>query len=223
MTITEETTVGSVATEHPLATRVFARHGIDYCCGGGRSLSDACTAGGVATDTVLAELDAELTTTNEDITRWDQAPARELIDHILKTFHEPLREELPRLLAMAEKVFQVHGDKDPKRLRGIVETLVALKLEMFAHMQKEEQILFPMIAAGQGAMAGGPVSVMEAEHEHAGNLLRQLNEYTDSYVAPDGACNTWRALWAGLEDLEKSTHVHIHLENNILFPQALAS
>ena len=91
------------------------------------------------------------------------------------------------------------------------------------HMIKEEEILFPMIAAGQGANAMGPVSVMEAEHADAGEMLRRLNELTDGYTPPEGACNTWRALWAGLEDLEKAMHVHIHLENNILFPRALKS
>ncbi|MHC4408098.1 MAG: iron-sulfur cluster repair di-iron protein [Planctomycetota bacterium] len=223
MTITSETTVGSVATEHPLATRVFARHGIDFCCGGGKPLREACAAQGVDTDLVLAELTKELSDTTQTETRWDEAPLTDLIDHIVNTYHHSLREELPRLEAMARKVNQVHGEKDPERLQGILDTLLALKSELTMHMRKEEEILFPMIAAGQGASAMGPVSVMEAEHADAGNMLRRLSELTDQYTAPEGACNTWRGLWAGLEDLERQLHTHIHLENNILFPRALAS
>jgi len=222
MSITEQTTVGSVATEHPLSTRVFARHGIDFCCGGGKPLSEACAAQGVDTAVVLAELTAEIGAKPETETRWDEKPMTELIDHIVATFHVPLREELPRLEAMANKVLEVHGEKDPERLKGVRDTIVALKSELMLHMQKEEEILFPMIAAGQGASAMGPVSVMEAEHADAGNMLRRLSDLTDQYQPPEGACNTWCALWAGLEDLEKALHVHIHLENNILFPRALA-
>jgi regulator of cell morphogenesis and NO signaling len=223
MTITGQTAVGSVATQHPLTTRVFARHGIDFCCGGGKPLAEACTARGVDTETVLAEIEAEIEGRAAEETRWDERPMAELIDHIITTFHLPLREELPRLEAMARKVYDVHGDKDPERLRGILETIVALKKELLLHMQKEEEILFPMITAGQGRMAMGPVSVMEAEHAEAGDMLRRFSELTDHYVPPAEACNTWRALWAGLEDLETAMHVHIHLENNILFPRALES
>jgi regulator of cell morphogenesis and NO signaling len=223
MAITPETTVGGIATEHPLATRVFARHGIDFCCGGGRPLADACAAQGVDAATVLQELEAELARTSEPETRWDEASLTDLIDHIVATFHEPLREELPRLEAMATKVLEVHGEKDPERLKEVLDTIRALQAELTAHMGKEEEILFPMIAAGRGAMAMGPVSVMEAEHDEAGKMLRRLAELTDGYAAPEGACNTWRALWAGLADLEQAMHVHIHLENNILFPRALRS
>jgi len=119
-------------------------------------------------------------------------------------------------------VNEVHGEKDPARLKEILDIVIALKAELLLHMMKEEEILFPMIAAGQGAMANGPVSVMEAEHDDAGHMLRRLGELTDHYTPPEGACNTWRALWAGLADLESSMHLHIHLENNILFPRALA-
>ncbi len=223
MSITEQTPVGSVATEYPLATRVFARHNIDFCCGGGRPLSEACAAQGVETSVVLAELTAEIADQPETDDRWGEKPLPELIDHILADFHVPLREELPRLEAMARKVYEVHGHKDQERFKAILDTIVALKAELLSHMQKEEQILFPMIIAGQGAMALGPVSVMEAEHEDAGIMLRRFRVLTDDYTPPEEACNTWRALWAGLEALEAGTHLHIHLENNILFPRALAS
>ena len=221
MTITAETSIGSVAAEHPLATRVFARHGIDFCCGGGLPLSDACAARGVELDLVLGEIDREIATSATDEVRWDDEPLADLIEHIVHHFHEPLREELPRLVGMAKKVYAVHGEKDPERLGKILETIQGLRAELEEHMMKEEQVLFPMIVAGRGGMAMGPVSVMEAEHAQAGDMLRRLRQLTGEYLPPEDACNTWRALWAGLEDLEHQLHIHIHLENNILFPRAL--
>ncbi len=124
---------------------------------------------------------------------------------------------------MAKKVYAVHGEKDPERLGDILKTLQGLRAELEEHMMKEEQVLFPMIVAGRGRMAMGPVSVMEAEHAQAGDMLGRLRQLTGQYLPPEDACNTWRALWAGLEDLERQLHLHIHLENNILFPRALRS
>jgi regulator of cell morphogenesis and NO signaling len=222
MTITIETQVGRIAAEHPLATRVFARHGIDFCCGGGRPLREACTEKGIDAAGVVDEIRKELTAPGAPSHRWDKAPLGELVDHILATYHEPLHEELPRLEAMARKVVAVHGDKDPRRLPELLAVYVNLKEELDSHMAKEEQILFPMIKRGHGRMAGGPVAVMEHEHDVAGSLLRRLRELTDNYEVPAEACNTWRALWHGLKALEREMHEHIHLENNILFPRALA-
>jgi regulator of cell morphogenesis and NO signaling len=219
MTITEETTVGSVATEHPLATRVFARHGIDFCCGGGRPISEICEEKDLSVESLLAELESEISSETTAETRWDLEPMGDLIQHILHTYHDPHREEMTRLEAMARKVHTVHGDKDP-RIKQILDTFVNLKVGLEQHMLKEEQVLFPMILAGHGAMTTGPISVMEVEHDDAGKVLRRLRELTDNYVPPEYACNTWRALWAGLADFERAVHEHIHLENNILHPRA---
>lgn len=221
MTITADTSVGAVATEHPLATRVFARHGIDFCCGGGRPLADICEEKGLPVEQMLAEIETEISAADKESVRWDEEPIPALIEHIVRTFHEPHREELPRLVAMAKKVNNVHGHRNPDALAGIEHTIMALRAELEQHMMKEEQILFPMIASGQGAMAGGPISVMEQEHVEAGEMLRRLRELTDDYTLPEDACNTWRALWAGLEDFERAVHEHIHLENNILHKRAL--
>ena len=222
MTISTETTVGELAAEHPLATRIFGRHGIDYCCGGGRPLEDVCQEKGLDTEAVLEEIRKELETPDASEERWTQAPLGELIDHILVTYHRPLDEELPRLEAMARKVLDVHGEKDPERLAELLSVYLGLKAELEQHMMKEEQILFPMIKQGHGAMALGPISVMRHEHDSAGAALRRLRELTDDYEPRPDACNTWRALWHGLGALEKALHQHIHLENNILFPRALA-
>ncbi len=223
MIIQGDSMVGQLAAEHPLATRVFHRHGIDFCCDGGTQLQEACAAQGVDTEMVLEEIRKELSTTDTPEEQWVQAPLGDLIHHILGAYHGPLQEELPRLESMAQKVLEVHGDKDPETLSELVEVYAGLKAELSQHMVKEEQILFPMIEQGQGAMAGGPVSVMKHEHDSAGAALRRLRELTKDYQVPPGACNTWRALWHGLAALEESLHQHIHLENNILFPRALRS
>ncbi|MCG3182835.1 MAG: Iron-sulfur cluster repair protein YtfE [Planctomycetes bacterium] len=221
MTITNDTLVGQLAAEQPLSTRVFARHGIDYCCGGGRPLGEVCSEKGLDAGSVVAEIEKELNAPGEQPTRWDNAPLPDLIDHILQAYHVPLWEELSRLDAMARKVHMVHGDKEPEMLAGIVDVFGGLKAELDQHMRKEEQILFPMILGGHGTMAGGPIHVMNHEHESCGEALRRLRLLTNNYDVPEGACNTWRALWHGLAALEHDLHQHIHLENNILFPRAL--
>ena len=223
MTITAETKVGQLAAEHPLATRVFARHGIDFCCGGGRPLAEVCREKKLDLDGVLGEIRKELETPDASMARWDTAPLHDIIEHILVTYHAPLREEMPRLSTMARKVNEVHGDKDPQRLPEMLSVVLALRGEIEEHMVKEEQILFPMIERGQGAMADGPIAVMEQEHDAVAGMLRRLRELTDDFVPPAAACNTWRALWSGFAALEESLHQHIHLENNILFPRALDS
>ena len=162
----------------------------------------------------------ELKGGEQDETNWRSADLNDLIDHILVTYHQSLREELPRLDTMSEKVARVHHDKDD-RLAELRAVFLSLKAELEPHMMKEEQILFPMIRQGQGQSAGGPISVMEHEHDSAGAALSRMRELTDGFEPPEAACNTWRAMLAGMQDLERETHQHIHLENNILFPRAL--
>lgn len=222
MSISLDTRIGAIAAEHPLATRVFSRHGIDFCCGGGRPLGTVCAARGLDAQAVLDEVRAEIAKPGETVENWNDAPLHDVIHHILHAYHRPLREELPRLESMARKVNEVHGARDPERFARIVAVVVALRAELESHMMKEEQILFPMIEAGSGALAGAPISVMEAEHDDAGAALHELRELANDYVVPEEACNTWRALWFGLAALEEDMHQHIHIENNILFPRALA-
>jgi regulator of cell morphogenesis and NO signaling len=177
---------------------------------------------GLDAERILEEIRRELAGREDRAERWDEAPLAQLIDHILIDYHRPLDEELPRLERMARKVVDVHRDKEPERLPAVLATYLDLKAELDQHMLKEEQILFPMLLRGQGASASRPIQVMEHEHDVAGSLLRRLRELTDGYRVPDGACNTWRALWHGLAALEDSLHRHIHLENNVLFPRAQA-
>jgi regulator of cell morphogenesis and NO signaling len=220
MNVTTESRVGEIAAHHPLATRVFARHGIDFCCGGGVPLAKACEKRGVAAERVVAEIDAVLSGAPSEGRRWLEAPLLEVVAHIVDRYHVPLREELPRLEAMARKVAHVHAERDPEgRLPRLVATVVGLRGELEDHMAREEEVLFPAVIAGH---SDAPFDVFVDEHEEAGRKLAFLRELTDQYVPPPDACNTWRALWAGLEALETTMHEHVHLENNVLFPRAAA-
>jgi regulator of cell morphogenesis and NO signaling len=215
-------TVGELAAQEPAALKVLSRHGIDFCCGGGRPLVEACAQAGITVGALLDEVRRETAqpkTAEEP--RWAEEPLDRVIAHILERFHRPLHLELPRLSGLAQKVEAAHGPKDPERFRAIREAYESLRYELEPHLAKEEQILFPWIALGRGASAGPPIRVMLMEHETAGELLGQLRKLTDDYRVPEEACPTWRALWEGLERLEADLMEHIHLENNVLFPRAL--
>lgn len=218
MQITPDSRIGEIAAHHPLATRVFARHGIDFCCGGGVPLSRACARRGLSADRVVAEIETVLSGPADPGTDWLSAPLERVVGHIVETYHRPLRDELPRLEAMAEKVARVHAERDPEgRLPRILDTVVALRRELERHMEQEEEVLFPAIVDGAGKI---PTGSFVDDHAAAGEALGRMRELTEGYVPPAGACNTWRALWAGLADLESEMHQHIHLENNVLFERA---
>lgn len=221
MDIKHTSPVGEIAAAVPAATRVFYRYQIDFCCGGGKALEEVCNRKGLSIDLILDEIEAEIKPSDSAENDWIDAPLDDLINHILVKYHQPLREELPRLQLMARKVLRVHGDSDPERLASLNSVLDGLVSELDEHMLREERVLFPLIKRGHGAMAGGPITVMEHEHDQAGAALRRLRELTNDYDPPASACTTWRALWSGLADLEEEMHRHIHLENNILFPRAL--
>ena len=221
MNITSDNNVGQIAAQEPLATHVFTRHRIDYCCGGGTPLAHACETKGLDPNTILEEIRTEVERSQTPSERWNDAPLTDLISHILTEFHEPLREELPQLEAMARKVNDVHHDKAPEMLSELLTVYLTLKADLEMHMAKEEQILFPMIQQSLGPTTRGPVFVMQQEHEDTANALRRLRSLTSDYAVPAEACNTWRALWHRLAALEESLHHHIHLENNVLFPRAL--
>ncbi len=226
MNLTPESRVGEIATRFPLATRVFARHGIDFCCGGGIALADACAKRRLDTADLLEEIERTIAAPGADEadTRWDARPLDDLVRHIIDRFHGPLREELPRLESMARKVVRVHGDKDPERLGALLDSFCRLKGELDEHMRGEEEELFPAILA-RGASdpaSVAPLAPFIDDHSRVGAELGRIRELTDDFHPPAGACNTWNALWHGLEALEADLHQHIHLENNILFPRASA-
>lgn len=229
--LTSNTTVGQLVVDRPGRARVFERFGIDYCCGGKRTLQEACIAQDLDTQHVIATLraaDADSAATDE--TDWSHARLGELIANIVETHHAYLRRELPRLTELTAKVAGVHGERHPE-LAEVRQTYAGLRAELEAHMMKEERILFPLIAAmesgdgSQPAFVGSvanPIRVMEHEHESAGTALARMRELTDGFTPPEDGCNTYRAMLAGLAELEADLHRHIHKENNILFPRALA-
>jgi regulator of cell morphogenesis and NO signaling len=226
MIITEQTTVADVASTLPSSVRVFQRHGIDFCCGGRTPLALACREQGVPFAEVVSAIEASAQEPPGHARDWNHEPLHALVDHIVATYHDPLREELPRLVSMAEKVSRVHGARAPhlKRLEAIV---AEVSVDLGSHMRKEEVVLFPAICTIDGgrrapaASLSAPIEVMEHEHDRAGALLSELRTITDGYIAPEWACATFRALYHGLSELEATMHVHVHLENNILFPRAL--
>ena len=217
--ITLESRVGDIVANRPSTSKTFHHYGIDFCCGGGRSLSVACSKKGVDAELVLSTLN-QVDTGLESEETWIDATPNALIGHILTTFHEPLRSELPRLEAMLEKVHRVHGHVDQEKFDALLGTFSSLKEDLLDHMQKEEEVLFPLIMQKRYDAVEMPIQLLEHEHEDAGAALRELRRLTDDYVAPDYACNTWRALWDGLKELETAMHEHVHLENNVLFPRA---
>jgi len=216
-----EDAVGDIVAQKPSSSQAFYRYNIDFCCGGGSSLSKACKKAGIDPEEVLQAVNQVDASADANLTNWKEVSLTGVIGHILSEYHEPLRIELNRLDGMLEKVTRVHGHVDEKRFEALGSVFTAFKAELLSHMQKEEEILFPLIMQGRGQSCGMPIQVMEHEHQEAGNALEQLRELTDDYTPPEYACNTWRALWNGFEMLEKQMHRHIHLENNILFPRTM--
>lgn len=213
--------LADLAVAHPAAARVFYRHGLDFCCGGQRSLADACAARGLDPHAILAAIEAEKAAV-PDSPRWHERPLSDLVAHIVGFYHRRLRETLPDLHAMAQKVEMRHADK-ASCPRGLAAHLEAVHASVLDHLEKEEQILFPLILAGHGSRAQGPIHVMEVEHDNHRANLERTRALTASLTAPEEACTTWRALYLGLQQLEQELMEHIHLENNVLFPRALAS
>lgn len=212
-------TLAELASTLPGASRVFLRHGLDFCCGGHVELAEACRASRLEPNRLIEEIRDE-TRAPEGFVRWGERPLPELIDHVLARYHERHREEMPRLVAMARKVEAVHAQK-PSCPRGLATHLERMQDELEQHMQKEEQILFPLLRAGRGRMAAMPIQVMEEEHRDHGRNLQRLRALTDDFTPPTEACSTWKALYLGLAELEQELMQHIHTENNILFPRGL--
>lgn len=151
---------------------------------------------------------------------FNDAPLGQIIDFILPNFHDKHRTQLPELIAMAEKVESRHADS-PACPKGLASLLRKIYDDLVHHMMKEEQILFPLIKSGRGPMAAAPISVMEAEHDEANNDLAQIQQLTNHFTAPEGACNTWQNLYQGTKAFAEDLVAHVHLENEILFPRAL--
>lgn len=214
-------TLAELATSLPSASRVFHRHALDFCCNGRRTVAEACAQKRLDADRLVAELRAaDAAGAAAAAIDWTTRPLDELIDHVLGSYHEPHRDELRRLVAMAKKVEAVHADK-PGCPHGLTALLTAVGEELEAHMQKEELVLFPAIRRGDGHHMAAAVRAMEQEHDDHGDNLTRLRQRTGDFTPPREACNTWRALYLGLAELELELMRHIHLENHVLFPRAV--
>ncbi len=228
--IDANTSLGGIVTENSARAAVLERYGLDYCCGGSRSLADACAGAGLAVEEVLvALLEAGEARGSCDAEVAGATPAA-LTHHILERHHAFLYDQLPRLDELAAKVAEVHGENHPE-LRQVRAVSGRLAHELMVHMAKEEQILFPAIRGledpdempvhGCGTLAS-PIRVMLMEHDDAGAALSELHRLTDGYRVPPDACPSYTMMLQGLAALETDVHLHIHEENNILFPAALA-
>ena len=229
-------TVRELAAENPAATRVFEKLGIDYCCGGNQSLEQACMKAQLSIDQVLDSLEMadESLRATQKVRDWQREPLSELVAFIKNTHHKYTREEIVRLTALLEKVCSVHG-RNHAELFDIKVTFAALAQELTTHMMKEEFVLFPYIERLEEAVTQrepvlpapfgtvkNPVAMMEHEHDSAGRALRAMRQASQDYSAPADACVSYQTLYNALAEFETDLHQHIHLENNILFPRAIA-
>ncbi len=225
-------TVRDIATENPGTVRVFEKYGIDYCCGGRVPLAEACATKGLNVDDVIASLEAASAPLAPGEKDWGKESLASLTAYIVGTHHAYVTREVPRLNELAGKVVNRHGDTR-QELSVIRSKVAELGEELIAHQGKEEVVLFPYIGkleqfvSGTGAKPRNcfgsishPIEMMTKDHDIAGNLMAEIRSLSQGYTPPEGACPTFRAFYAGLDEFERDLHRHVHLENNILFPRA---
>ena len=235
MSLDTAKTVREAALSNPAATRVFEKLGIDYCCGGNKSIEQACGEANLKIQQVLESLNLALSASDsrQEGKTWLTEPLADLIAHINTTHHKYTREEIGRLRPLFDKVCNVHGDKHSE-LQQLRHDFHALAQELSTHMMKEEVVLFPYIERMEEAVIArepvlpapfgtvrNPVAMMMHEHDSAGNLLRSMRDLSNGYQPPANACVSYKTLYSALAEFERDLHQHIHLENNILFPRAI--
>lgn len=228
--LTLDMSIGEMVSQNMARASVFERHGIDCCCGGTISLREACERRGLDPARVLAELQAADEVAPAVEKDWRVVPATELIEHLVSTHHRYLRETLTALVPLMQKVHRVHGPNHPE-LTELAETYFGFVQEMEQHLDKEENVLFPIcrqIEAGEGPQVEQmrqfvpqPMRVMKHEHETADRDLTRMRELTNGFTPPEGACGSYQRLFATLAAIEADTRVHMHKENEILFPKVL--
>lgn len=218
-----EQTVGEIVVDRPSTSRVFQKLGIDFCCGGKKTVAEACRDKSLDPGEVLALLGDE--GKPEPRSPWAEASLDALTTHLVDAHHRFTRDEIQRLGPMLNKVARVHGERHPYMIE-VASTFDAFARDMLLHMTKEERVLFPAIRAldggGRAMNVAMPIRAMNAEHEIAGAQFARLRELTGGFVTPPDGCNTFRASLAGLEELEADLFQHVHLESNVLFPRALS-
>ena len=233
MSFTTETKVKDIALSTPQAREVLESAGIDYCCGGSKSLHDACLNAGVSAEEFLERLRENSKHVGPDTANWNSAPLSDLTRHIRQKHHQYVRAAIPRIQTLLNRVKAEHGPAHPE-ITTIQELFAHVGQEMIMHMQKEEQILFPYIDALEKATNAhssveppffqtvrNPIHAMMKEHDATGELVKQIRKVSSEYTAPADACTSYKALYQDLRQFEADLHQHVHLENNILFPRAV--
>ncbi len=232
MVISENKTVAQYVTENIKTAHIFKKYGIDFCCGGNVTIEKACKKNNVNQTNLEKEL-AEVDIVKDVIEDYDKWALDFLMIYIENVHHLYIRESLPLISQYANKVAKVHGHHYTEVVT-VNQLFHELANELISHLQKEEQVLFPYIkqlvqnkklgtekVTPPFGVVNNPIRMMEHEHEEAGNTLKQIAQLTNNYTPPEGACNTFRALYAKLDEFEQDLHKHIHLENNILHPKAI--
>jgi len=226
--------LAQIVNSNHKAASVFEKYHLDFCCKGKRSLEQACSEQQLTTSQVTEELENIFSNeSNNTSIDFDKMNLTQLCDYILHTHHAYVKNEMPQIHAYLQKVSSKHGDRHPE-LYKIFQIFSAVKEEMEGHMKKEELILFPRIKELQKLADNenahlqvnigylqSPITVMEQEHDHAGNLLNDIRIFSNDYAPPQDACTTYRLCFAALKAFEVDLHQHVHLENNILFPRTI--
>ncbi|MFS0778967.1 iron-sulfur cluster repair di-iron protein [Neobacillus sp. 3P2-tot-E-2] len=221
------TLVRDIVNELPKTSDVFKKFRIDFCCGGNIPLSEAIAANGINEEAIMEELRVIFEKNNSaqtDLEVWTKSDSTTIIDHVINHYHRTSEEELSLLSPYVTKVSRVHGDSHPELLK-VHELFYEFKKELMEHMAKEEAVVFPLIKQlADGTVENREEAInmiveLEKEHDHAGEILRQIRSVTSDYTLPLDACGTYRLVYKRLEDLEGLTFMHVHLENNILFPR----
>jgi regulator of cell morphogenesis and NO signaling len=221
------TLVRDIVNELPKTSDVFKKFRIDFCCGGNIPLSEAIAANGINEEAIMEELRVifeKNSSAETDLEVWTKSDSTTIIDHVINHYHRTSEEELSLLSPYVTKVSRVHGDSHPELLK-VHELFYEFKKELMEHMAKEEAVVFPLIKQlADGTVENREEAInmiveLEKEHDHAGEILRQIRSVTSDYTLPLDACGTYRLVYKRLEDLEGLTFMHVHLENNILFPR----
>lgn len=227
MEMIKDRTIGEIVTENIKTADVFKKHGIDFCCGGGIALSKACEKYGVPEETLLRELN-EASIQSGRALNYQNWTAGFLVEHIQNIHHSHVQEAIPLILQYGTKTARVHGEVYPE-LPQIMNVFRNLADELFSHMAKEEKVLFPAIKKifqdpekQNLSVLSMPMAVLEKEHENAGDLMKEIRTLSNDYTPPMGACNTFRAFYAKLNEFEDDLYLHVHLENNVLFQKLRA-
>ena len=231
--IETESIIRDVVSSDFRAAAIFQKYGLDFCCGGGKSIAEACGAKGIESTDLMRELERLDASPAAGVPRFNEWDLELLIDYILVNHHRYIRENAPVILAHVTKVASVHGERHPEVIR-IAKSFESVLGELMQHMMKEEQILFPYVkqmveARNEGralprlpfGTIGNPIRMMEMEHESAGNELAEIRSLSSDYTPPEDACMTYRVAYQELHAFEQDLHQHVHLENNILFPKAI--